>query len=196
MKYHALALAVALMTSQSATAQDETTIWAEFDGWDVSYYPAQAGCMASTQFQSGTIFFIGYDFSIAEPTLDIILMDERWKSIEAEKEYPIKLYFGDETPWNATMTGRDFDGLPGLTLYQDAFSDEAELFVTEFRRELSMDYQFKGRSLGNYPLRGSTKAMDAVTACQEHYNDASNHSASDPFASPTSETSSDDPFAL
>ncbi len=191
--YIALSLA-ALVVASPALA--EPTIWREVGGWDISYYPSQEGCIAMTEFEDGTFFFIGYDFSITEPTLDVILMDDRWQSIEADKEYSVQLFFGDEAPWSITMNGQDFDGTPGLSAYQSAYGDQADLFIAEFQRELTMDWQFQGRSLGQFSLRGSRQAMDEVQACQNSYLEARDADGTDPFATNASAAATEDPFAL
>lgn len=182
-------LAIGLAPAVSA----QTTVWKKVRGWDVSFYPSLEGCTALKVFDGGFSFFIGFDFSITEPTLDVTLMNDNWGSIEDGKEYEIKVYFGDETPWTLQMDGTDFDGTPGLTFYVDAFDDQTQLFIDEFQREASMEWMFGSRSLGKFSLSGSTAAFQEVLACQSSFLEAREKLA-DPFAGSSSGQSSD-PFA-
>ncbi|MBE1282716.1 MAG: hypothetical protein GJ676_05340 [Rhodobacteraceae bacterium] len=115
------------------------------------------------------------------------LLDERWSSIEAGKEYSITVKFGDESPWTLPMDGVRIDDYPGLNILVDAESDEADLFVDEFQRETSMSWSYSGNSLGRYTLRGSRRTFDEVVNCQRSYFEAL-EAQSDPFAKA-------DPFA-
>lgn len=159
----------------------DTILWKEIGGWDISFYPGAEGCQAFAIFEEGTAFFIGFDNTDNMLALDVTLIDERWGAIEAGKEYPITVKFGNESPWTLDMNGLDIDGHPGLNIMIDAGADQAGLFVDEFQREISMEWFYSGRSLGRYTLRGSRRAFNEVIACQKSYF-AALESNSDPFA--------------
>ena len=181
----------AMGMAPSVSAQ--ATLWKEVRGWDISFYPSFEGCTALKVFDGAFSFFIGFDFSITEPTLDVTLMNDNWGSIEDGKEYEIKVYFGDETPWTLQMDGADFDGTPGLTFFVDAFDDQTRLFLDEFQRETSMEWMFGSRSLGRFSLSGSRAAFEEVLACQSSFLEA-REKLNDPFAG-GSGSQSNDPFA-
>jgi hypothetical protein len=166
--------------------------WKTVGGWDISFYPSSEGCQAFALFEEDTAFFIGFDDSGDTLLLDVTLMDERWSSIEADKEYSVTLHFGNETPWTLEMDGVQTDGFPGLNIMIEAGSDEADLFINEFQRETRMVWSFEGNTLGRYTLRGSRRAFDEVITCQRSYFEAL-QSQSDPFA--TSGSGKKDPFA-
>ncbi|WP_181893089.1 hypothetical protein [Falsiruegeria mediterranea] len=170
------------------TALAEPIDWKTVRGWDISFYPASEGCQAFALFEEDTAFFIGFDNTENELSLDVTLLDQKWRSIEAGKEYKIEVKFGDESPWTMDMDGLKTDDFPGLGIMIDAGSDQAELFIDEFQRENSMKWSFKSTVLGHYTLRGSRAAFNEVIACQRSYMRA--QSSSDPFAQ-----SSSDPFA-
>ena len=170
------------------TADADTIDWKTVGGWDISFYPASEGCQAFALFEEDTAFFIGFDNTGGELSLDITLLDERWNSIRDGKEYSIKAKFGNESPWTLNMDGVRIDDFPGLNMMIDANSDEADLFIDEFQRETSMSWSFGNSSLGRYTLRGSRRAFNEVVACQRSYLQALD-SNSDPFAT------SSDPFA-
>lgn len=169
-------------------AKAEPIDWKTVRGWDISFYPNSEGCQAFALFEEDTAFFIGFDSTGGELSVDVTLLDQKWKSIEAGKEYEIEVAFGDESPWSLEMDGLRTDDYPGLNIMIDAGSDEAELFIDEFQRETSMRWSFKGNLLGRYTLRGSRVAFDEVINCQRSYLNAQ---SSDPFSG----SDSSDPFA-
>jgi len=173
-------------------ANAETIDWKTVGGWDISFYPSSEGCQAFALFEEDTAFFIGFDNSGDNLLPDVTLLDERWTSIEGDKEYSVTLHFGNETPWTLEMDGVQLDGFPGLNIMIDASSDEADLFINEFQRETKMVWSFGSNTLGRYTLRGSRRAFDEVIACQRSYFEALGSQA-DPFA--TSGTKKSDPFA-
>ncbi|KAE9629942.1 hypothetical protein [Parasedimentitalea maritima] len=170
----------ALLGIGSGTAAD-TIDWKTVGGWDVSFYPSSEGCQAFALFEEDTAFFIGFDNTGGNLSLDITLLDNRWRSIENGSEYSITAKFGNESPWTLAMDGIQVDGFPGLNMLIDANSDQAGLFIDEFQRKGSMTWSFGNSPLGRYTLRGSRKAFNEVVACQRSYLEALNGS-SDPFA--------------
>lgn len=173
---------LALMLAAAGAAAD-TIAWKTVGGWDISFYPGAGGCQAFAEFEEGTVFFIGFDNNNAHGVLalDVTMLDRRWGSIEAGKEYAIEVKFGNETPWTLNMDGVRIEDFPGLNILIDASTDEAGLFIDEFQRETSMAWRFNRASLGRYTLRGSRRAFNEVFACQRSYLEALS-SQSDPFA--------------
>ncbi len=195
-RFAAMTAALALCAATAVRA--DYTVWKIERGWDISYYSEQIGCMASRQFDDGTMFFIGYDYSIEVPSLDVILMNENWASLVPDQDYDVQLFFGDETPWDVPMSAHDFGGVMGLAAYQDAKGAQADLFRLEFKRESGMEWVYNGRTLGTYSLKGSTWAMNEVEACQKSWLDKGVRDdlfgdAKDPFASPVDPARAD-PF--
>jgi hypothetical protein len=183
-----IALAGALALA-STTAQAEVTLWKKVGGWDVSFYPGLPGCLASAEYNRGTTFFIGFIRSDRDLLLNVTLMDESWGSIEAGKEYEVKFYFGDESPWTLNMRGERYGQFPGLDFTISAAASQADLFVEEFQRELYMEIFYAGVSLGKYTLKGTRAAFQETIRCQRSFNDAVT-SVGDPFSAGSS-----DPFA-
>jgi hypothetical protein len=170
-------------------SQAEVTLWKRVSGWDVSFYPGLPGCLASVQYNRGTSFFIGFIRRDRDLLLNVTLMDEAWRSIEAGKEYEVKIYFGDESPWTLNMLGERYGQFPGLDFSISATADQADLFVEEFQRELYMEIFYAGVSLGKYTLKGTRAAFQETIRCQRSFNDAVT-SVGDPFSAGSS-----DPFA-
>ena len=182
----------AILTASLTTVSADTIDWKTVGGWDISFYPGSAGCQAFAVFDRETAFFIGFDNNNDDLSLDVTILDERWSSIQDGEDYSITVKFGDESPWTLGMTGTVVDNYSGLNLMIDVASDEAELFVTEFQRENSMDWSYNNNRLGHYTLRGSRRAFDEVIKCQRSFLEAVNENK-DPFAGNSSGKS--DPFS-
>ena len=185
------------MLALGNTAAADTIDWKTVGGWDISFYPASEGCQAFALFEEDTAFFIGFDGTDGELSLDITLLDQRWQSIADGTEYSITAKFGNESPWTLEMDGIRVDGHPGLNMMFDANSDQADLFIDEFQRKSSMSWSFGNNNLGRFTLRGSRAAFNEVVACQKSYIEAQN-GGSDPFSSSGSSSgssSSSDPFS-
>ncbi len=167
----------------------DTVHWKTVSGWDVSFYPGAEGCQAFAIFEQDTAFFIGFDTTDNQLSLDLTLLDQRWSSLEAGQNYDVSVQFGRESPWTVSMTGLSIDGYPGLHILIDAGSDKAALFVEEFQRKTFMEWTYQGSLLGRFTLKGSRRAFEEVVSCQKSYN-AAKSSQDDPFAS-----GKKDPFA-
>jgi len=177
----------------SAAAAAEPTLWKTVGWWDVKFYPDDKGCSASTVFEAGTTFFIGFSMIENDLGFEIYMYDKSWGSIEKGKEYPIRVTFGDETPWDLDMTGvESVNGWPGLRFWNSADSGKIDRFLGEFQRELSMEWRYRGSSLGKLSLRGSRAAFTEVMACQTSFLDAL--ADRDPFAD-GSTSPGGDPFS-
>lgn len=171
----------------------DVSSWKKVGGWDISFYSNLPGCLAYMPYEGGTQFWIGFIKRDDDILLDVSLMDDAWTSIEPGKEYSIKVYFGDETPWTLEMTGRDYDGSPAIDFAFDASTEQSGRFIEEFIRETGMKWYYRNTMLGHYSLRGSGLAVDEVVACQKSFNEAV-AGVSDPFGGGTGGSNSD-PFS-
>lgn len=188
-----LILAVALGAILPVKTQAEVTLWKKVGGWDVDFYSALPGCLASMEYENDTLFLMGFIKSDDRILLDVTIMDDAWQSVEDGKEYSVKVYFGDETPWTLEMSGRDYGGSPGLNFSFDASTDQAGLFANEFMRETGMKWYYNNVMLGHYSLRGSRAAFNESVACQKSFNEAVS-GVSDPFGGSSGRANSD-PFS-
>jgi len=171
----------------------DVTQWKKVGGWDVGFYSNLPGCLAYMPYEGGTHFWIGFIKRDDNILLDVSLMDDAWQSIEAGKEYSVKVYFGDETPWTLEMSGKNYDGSPALNFAFDATTEQSGRFIDEFVRETGMKWYYRNAMLGHYSLRGSGLAIDEAVACQKSFNEAV-AGVSDPFGGSAGGLNSD-PFS-
>ncbi|MCV9944905.1 MULTISPECIES: hypothetical protein [unclassified Rhizobium] len=141
---------------------------------------------------------LGFDFSGNQKSIYFALGNARWKSLEAGKEYPIKIQFDHSPVWDATATARDL----GTSMLLVATTTDTN-FVQEFAKKLTVRAEFNGRQIAKLRLDRSAKAITEMLDCQHAVNavtakSAPSPSQSDPFeqAPKNQVKSSDDPFDL
>jgi len=182
-----------LATILPAQSKADVKSWKNVGGWDIGFYSTLPGCLAYMPYEGGTHFWIGFIKRDDNIRLEVALMDDAWKSIEAGKEYSVKVYFGDETPWTLEMSGRNYEGSPGLDFAFDASTEKAGRFIDEFMSETGMKWFYMNAMLGHYSLRGSRLAINEAAACQRSFNEALS-GVSDPFGGSSGGANSD-PFS-
>lgn len=175
----AFALAAILIAAAGGASAD-STLWKTVGWWDISFYPNSEGCSALAAYDGGISFFIGLDATGDEIAMEVLLFDEKWKSIEDEKEYEVKVAFGNETPWTLDMTGRKAHTISGLRILIPLSSEQAADFADEFMRETGMEWTYDGVSLGSLALDGSRQAFNEMIDCTKSYQEAVGQAA-DPF---------------
>lgn len=171
----------------------EYSTWKTVGGWDISLYPSSGGCQAYAQYNDGVSFFIGLSRDDDTLNFEMTLMNDKWKSIENNKEYEVVVTLGNETPWTLEMTGVKFESTWGMSFVTPASSEKAGRFVEEFMREVGMEWTYNGKRLGYLSLRDSRAAFEEAVACTKSFQDATG-SSSDPFATGSSSKTLD-PFA-
>jgi hypothetical protein len=163
-----LILAFALVLAPLAAAAQARS-YQSIGWWDVSYYPASAGCAATAEFDNGLVFLIGLDTSTGQLGLQVGLLHSDWGSIREDQEYQVEVKFGHRQPWSLTMYGARLDGLYGLENIWPAESDSAGNFVDEFMAATNMRWSYGGQLLGDLSLKDSRRAMNAAIECTQHY---------------------------
>ncbi|WP_064823042.1 hypothetical protein [Rhizobium phaseoli] len=194
-----VSLCALLLGLPVALRAEESVLWKDVDGWSVRADPSLGNaCYIATSYQEGTTLRLGFDFSGNQKQIYFALGNARWKSLEAGKEYPIKVQFDRSPIWDATATARDI----GTSMLLVATTTDTN-FVAEFAKKLTVRAEFNGRQIAKLRLDRSAKAITAMLDCQRAVNEVTAKSApspsqSDPFEqTPKSEVkSSDDPFDL
>jgi hypothetical protein len=179
-------------------AEDEP-LWKTVGGWEIRVDTTLGnGCFTYQIYEGNTVLRIGVNKLVGG--MYAMIGDADWKSLEFGKTYPIKLYFGNQTPWSGNAEALSFNGIPVLML-NIISNDHAALFLTEFMRELSVKVVFKNKSIAHLNLKGTYKAGTELLKCQKAFN--KREEKEDPFESPetpnkkpTTNDSSDDPFAI
>ena len=101
----------ALLILASISYAKETPLWKIVGGWQIRVDPTLGNGCFTYQFYEGNTF-VRIGINKLAGGVYVMAGDSDWKSLEAGKEYPIKLYLGNETPWSGDATALEFSGLP------------------------------------------------------------------------------------
>jgi len=184
-------------------ASEDVFNFSTVSGWEIKIDSTMDNsCFAYTSFKGGSLLRIGFLESHAG--IYLIVGNTSWKSIEPNKEYAIKVKFGDETAWNGDASGFTFDPPKEQPFLWINVRDDVETtftFIDEFMKESNVRFFYKGKQIENLSLKGSYKVGEELIRCQEAVNDALN----DPFSEKKEFESEDgkkkeliqaDPFSL
>jgi len=153
-------------------------------------------CYVTTSYEDGTVLRLGFEFSETDRLLYFSLGNPKWKSLEDGKEYPVRIQFDSETPWDAKASAVQVDAFAHLKV-----NTRNADFVTEFSKKLGLRAFYAGKQIVALRLRGSSKAIDEMLACQQATDKLANAQKpspknEDPFTTTPSVKTSDDPFEL
>jgi len=183
------ALAAFALMGSAALADDATVPWGDgtVAGWDIAIdQTLGGGCYILAEFDGSTIIRIGFDPSNSDYYL--MLADDDWKSIEADKDYALTLTLGKRQPWDATATGMMMGDQPTLIVR----STDAD-FLGEFASQQNIKVEYSGSQIANLNLDGSSAAIGEMINCQDTVNKSSGNKG-DPFQKAGTKGSGD-PFA-
>ena len=194
-KISLILLALVLAAPSRAFAEEEETfLWKVVEGWQLRVDPSVGyGCFLMAVFETGTAVRIGINRDSHNGYL--MLMNEKWRSLEVGKEYPISVKFDDETPWTVKSRAISMGDTPALT---GNFSDGT--FLSEFARKRFVELYYNNKMVGRLSLRGSAPATLELIECQRRADaaklEARSGPSGDPFdEAPNRRTANDDPFA-
>ena len=182
-------LAAAIVLNPVWSLAQEAPTYSEAGAWTIAIDTTLGdGCFLYGEFEAGSVFRIGVDRNNAG--IYALWGDEKWQSIEYGKEYPIQVYFGDETPWKGDAEGFSFDPPENqpwlkLTIGEDGLS----LFMLEFMQEHNVRVHYDDREILNLSLKDSFQAGMQLMKCQE----SADKWSEDPFRDMPA-AGSEDPF--
>ena len=183
------AAAASLLVPMSAFASDAVR-WGKVSGWDILVDTTLGnGCFIFTIYDGGTALRLGFDPD--EGGAYLMIGNGKWASIEDGKDYDIEIRMDRDSPWRATATGVDFDGLPLLM----ASTDEPN-FVIDFMKKNTLQVRYQNQTIATLSLKGTYAAVAEMLKCQD-YVDAHGVAGRAPFADPFangSRSSVSDPF--
>jgi len=166
-------------------------------GLDGAHGPfCEERCYVTTSYKDGTVIRLGFEFSENDRLLYLSLGNSKWKSSEDGKEYPIRIQFDTETPWDAKASAIEVGPLTHLKVN----TRDAD-FVSEFSTKLGLRAFYADKQIVSLRLRGSSKAIDEMLACQQATDKLANAQKpapqdEDPFTASPSVKTDDDTFEL
>ena len=185
---------VFIVFSSCISHAEDSFLWKTVAGWEIRVDSTLGNGCYTTQIYDGDIFFrVGMDK--LDGGMYVMIGDQDWKSLEEGKNYPIKIYFGNASPWVGDASALSFYEFPSLIL-RIGYSDSANAaeFFEEFMTKTFVEIEYNDKSLAKLSLEGTYKAGLEMMVCQQSVDKMFN--SPDPFANPgDSSTDSDDPFA-
>ncbi len=153
-------------------------------------------CYVSSIYEDGTVVRLGFNFLENVRQLYFSIGNAKWKSLEAGKEYPVKIQFDNNPPWDAIASAINMDTVNHLHVN----TKDAD-FAQEFSKKLGLRAYYAGKQIVALRLKGSSKAIDEMLNCQAtvtKYIGATSPrpTPTDPFAPTPSVKASEDPFEL
>lgn len=130
------------------------------EGWSVGYNAANLGCVASTKFSDETTVWLGV--SVKNNDFFLALTNPNWRSIEAGKQYALRLSLLGAGRWQGTFVGIDQDSEKGV-ISGNLKSD----FVSGVVRSPGVAVSLGSRTIAQLSLQGSPAAFDAIVQCQK-----------------------------
>jgi hypothetical protein len=185
----AAACLVSANMSPAAAASGDPIRWGKVSGWDILIDPTLGnGCFIFTIYDGGTALRLGWSPDDDEAYL--MVGNSKWGSIEAGKDYDIQIRMDRDSPWYATATGVNFDGLPLLMAETDKPN-----FLIDFAKKNTLQVVYGGSTIATLSLSGTYAAITEMLNCQNQVDKigVGNRSTVDPFAGNRSSNSSD-PF--
>lgn len=189
--------AVMIVCMAALPARSETILWKDVGDWTIRMDPSMGNaCYVSTSYEDGTILRLGFNFLGNTGRLYFSLGNAKWKSLEVGKDYPIRIQFDKESPWEATASVIEIDTIRHLHL-----NTQNTNFAQEFSRKLGVSAYYAGKEITSLRLRGSSKAINEMLACQDVTSQLitkknQKQKEEDPFAGDPQVKASDDPFEL
>src|SRR5215813_7264984 len=100
----ASALVVGSMAGPAAGKESGATKWAEVGGWHIGVDHTLAdSCFAAQSYQDGMALRIGFD--VRSRTLYLAITNPTWRSIEADKAYPLLFVFDNQSKYESEFVG-------------------------------------------------------------------------------------------
>ena len=182
------ALLSVLVASIARGDSNETAKWGQIGGWDIRVDRTVGdGCFALQVFEHGTIVRIGFD--LTNRAVYLIFGNDKWKSLEDGKLYPVVIRFDDSQDYNGEMQGERL--AKTVLLVQHNLNTD---FLKDFMQRNTMEIFYRGDSIARLSLQNTYAAVGEVINCQHEISTAGTGQRSqDPFVGAPSSRGSD-PF--
>jgi hypothetical protein len=191
-----LALLPIFFLPNTAVSEKSVTWKEDVGGWDILVDTSQNNsCFMIAEYEGGTTLRVGFDAS--NDSVQFVIGNPDWRSIEHGKLYDLSVQFGNRTPWTAEGEGFWWgDSSPSLRM-SVAFDKERQFdagdFLSEYMKMTFVVVKYSGREIARLKLTGTNVAMNEVMACQTALMESDANKSDDPFSS-SGTGSTKDPF--
>ncbi len=155
--------------------------WGTFGKWSVDVEPDLGfGCYVSRLYEGGTILHVGFAMVPGNPGFYVLLRNDKWKSLEDDKTYPLQLSFDFKKAFELEATGsRSSHGLSIVT--------KMAKLMAQFETSSQLRVTYDGNEVADLRLDGAATAFSQMRACQNKTDETLRKSTDkakqqDPFA--------------
>ena len=175
-----------------ASGADSATWKEDVRGWYIGVDESVGnGCYMLAFFDGDTFLRVGFDPRY--PSLDFVVGDEDWRSIEEGKVYQIEVQFGRRSPWTGEAVGFVWDDGDRSLIFSILEVDERMfLFIDELMKMQSVSVRYDGKIIASLSLKGTFAATEELMNCQLNMTGGLQGTGEDPFGGSTG--SDADPF--
>lgn len=157
--------------------------WGTFGNWSVAVEPDRNfGCYVALRSKGDTILHFGMDLATEFPRFYFLLRNEKWKSLEDEKVYPLLFTFDSKEPLQVDAIASVSETLQDLSI-----GKMGGKFMLEAQKSAQLRVTYAEKGVANFQLEGATQAVYEMRACQDETEKMLRKSAEDakqrdPFA--------------
>lgn len=188
-----IALGLILLTTQNVGAATEPSpLWKVVGTWEIRVDRTLGyGCFVVGSYLGGSFLRLGFDRSNKNGY--VMVTNDKWRSLEVGKDYPLALRFDNDTPWRRNARAIELGG--GTIALYLPFGEVG--FLSDFARKQSLYISYGDKPVTSLRLTGTVAAVQALLECQEQIEQAprgaSDAPSVDPFATGRPQRT-DDPF--
>lgn len=163
------------------SAHADPVEWGTFGKWSVNVEPDLGfGCYVSRLYEDRTILHVGFAMLPGNAGFYVLLRNDKWKSLEDDKTYPLHLSFDFKKALVLEATGSSSSH--GLSIV----TKMAKL-MAQFETSSQLRVTYDGNVVADLRLDGAATAFSQMRACQNETDEMlrkSTHKAKqqDPFA--------------
>src|SRR5262249_20347197 len=148
----------------SATAQT-TAEWSQVGGWAIRVDRSLGnGCFAVQTYEDGSIIRLGFDPN--RRTIDFLLGNPAWQSLEAGKKYRIVFEFDGVDRYDGELEGKTLSN--GTLVFLD-HNNVSVKFTEAFMQRNVMRVYYQGNRIGSLSLANTYAAIAEVLNCQSQF---------------------------
>ncbi|MDQ1186999.1 MULTISPECIES: hypothetical protein [Agrobacterium] len=137
--------------------------WGNFGNWSVAVEPDRNfGCYVALRSKGDTILHFGMDLATEFPRFYLLLRNEKWKSLEDEKVYPLLFTFDSKKPLEVEAIASVSETSQDL-----AIGKLGGKFIVEAQKSSQLRITYADKEVANLPLEGAATAFYEMRACQD-----------------------------
>jgi hypothetical protein len=134
-------------------------LWQTIGNWQVRVDRSVGdGCFMAAPYLDGSVLRVGFDR--VHPRGYIMVINDKWQSLEVGKEYPISLQFDQDSPWGGTALATTLQGGNPVVL---ELSFQQPAFLLDLARKQALYVTYASKPVTSFRLTDSAAAVASIT---------------------------------